>query len=242
MQTVTASADPVDKGLAARAVGVVFSPRSTYASVAARPRVAGALLLVLTIGVSASLVFFSTDVGKDALMDAQIRRMESIGRTVTDAQYAGLQRMLPYAGYFVAATQVVSVPILALAIAGISLAIFNAVLGGNATFRQVLAVVVHAQILLAAQQLFSLPLDYAKGSLASPTSLAVFLPFLDETSAGVQLFGSIDLFWIWAILNLSIGLGVLYKKRTAPIATSILVVYGLAALALAAARMALSGA
>src|SRR5436190_10143931 len=124
MQTATASADPADKGLAARAVGVVFSPRATYAAIAARPRVLGALVLVLAIGVSASLAFFSTDVGKDALLDAQIRRMESIGRTVTDAQYAALQRMLPYAGYFTAAAQIVFLPLIALAVAGVSVAVF----------------------------------------------------------------------------------------------------------------------
>ncbi len=34
------------QGLLARAVGVIFAPRATYAGIAARPRVLGALLLI----------------------------------------------------------------------------------------------------------------------------------------------------------------------------------------------------
>ena len=57
------------KGLAQRAVGIIFSPRSTYADVVAHPRVAGMLVAVLVVAVAASFAFFSTSVGKDALLD-----------------------------------------------------------------------------------------------------------------------------------------------------------------------------
>jgi hypothetical protein len=33
-----------------------------------------------------------------------------------------------------------------------------------------------------------------------------------------MFLGAIDLFQVWSLLSLSIGLGVLYKRRTAPIA------------------------
>jgi hypothetical protein len=43
-------------------------------------------------------------------------------------------------------------------------------------------------------------------------------------------------------VNLAIGIGVLYRKRTTPIATTMLVIYGVIALIVAAAGVALSGA
>jgi hypothetical protein len=94
----------------------------------------------------------------------------------------------------------------------------------------------------ALQQFFTLPLDYVRESLTSPTSLAVFLPFLDEMSFAARFLGGLDLFLIWWIVNLAIGLGVLYKRRTGPVATGLLATYATIALVVAAVRTALSGA
>jgi hypothetical protein len=44
------------------------------------------------------------------------------------------------------------------------------------------------------------------------------------------------------MVSLAIGLGVLYKRRTAPIATSFLLVYGAIALTIAAVRSLSAGA
>ena len=40
-----------------------------------------------------------------------------------------------------------------------------------------------------------------------------------------MLLGGIDLFFVWLIVNLAIGIGVLYKKRTAPIALTMMGIY-----------------
>ena len=230
------------RGLLARAVGVLLSPRATYAEVAARPRSLGALGLFLAISIAASFTFMSTQVGKDALLDQQIRTMESFGRQVPDAMYDRMEAMLQYAPYFSAAYIVVFFPLATLVVSGIVIAVFNAALGGAATFRQVYAVVAHSLMVIGLQQMFVYPLDYMKQSLSSPTNLAVFLPFLDDATFAARLFGSIDLFLIWWMVNLSIGVAVLYKKRTAPIGTALLVVYGVIAVIVATVRTVLSGA
>ncbi len=136
----------------------------------------------------------------------------------------------------------VVLPLMALVIAGIAFAVFNAVMGADATFKQVYAVVAHSGVVIAVQQLFVLPLDYARETMSSPTNLMVFLPFLDESSFVARLLGSIDLFVIWWGLNLAIGLGVLYHKRTAPIAITLIVVYVAIGLIIAAVKTATSGA
>ena len=241
-KTPDAPSAPAPKGLAARALGVLLSPRSTYAEVAARPRWAGALGLVLLVIVVATAVFFSTEVGRQALLDQQIRSMESFGRPVSDAQYQRLQQMAPYSGYFGAAGQLVFLPLTALIVSGLAFAVFNAALGCDATFKQVFAVVAHSGFVVALQQAFVLPLDYARQSLSSPTNLSVFLPMLDENSFLARMFGSIDLFVIWWTVSLAIGLGVLYRRRTGPIATTMLIVYAVLAVVIAAVKTALSGA
>jgi hypothetical protein len=239
--TETSTPPAVDApGLLARASGIVLSPRATYAAVAARPRVLGILGLFLGIAISASFLFLSTEVGRDAALDQQIRAIESFGRQVPDAAYQRMEGMVQYAPYFAAVYTLVFVPVAMLVLSGLLIAIFNAALGGSATFKQVYAVAAHSLMILGLQQLFVYPVDYAKQSLASPTRLAVFLPFLDEASFAGRLFGAIDWFLIWWMVNLAIGVAVLYQKRTAPIAATMLLVYGAMAVTLAAVRTVLS--
>jgi Yip1-like protein len=232
------------KGLGARLAGVVFSPRATFADVAARPRVFGALLVTLVLITLPSVAFLSTDVGKAALLDQQERMMDNLGFRVPDAQYELMRERVqgPMTPVFTAAGDVVFIPFLAVVVAGLLIAVFNAVMGGNATFKQVLAIVVHSQFLSAFQALFMFPIDYAKQTMSSPTTLAVFMPFLDEGTFFARLMGSIDLFRIWWIVNLAIGMGVIYKRRTGPIATTMLVLYAVIALCIAAIGVAFSGA
>ena len=109
-------------------------------------------------------------------------------------------------------------PIIGAVIAGILFAIFNAAMGGNATFKQVFTVVVHAGAISALSQLFTGPFNYFRGTMTSATNLAVLLPMLPENRSSARLLGMIDLFLIWWVFVLAIGLAVLYRRRTQPIA------------------------
>jgi Yip1-like protein len=241
--TATASTDiPASKSLGARALGVVFSPRETYADVAAHPRVLGIVVLVLLISIAASTAFLMTEVGKDALFDTQIQTMESWGFTVTDQIYDQMESRLQYAPYTTAAFMLIGFPIMWTAIAGILMGVFTLAMGGAATFKQVYAVVAHSAVLMALQQVFINPLNYQRQLMSSPTTLSAFFPFLDDMTFMARLLGGIDLFFIWMIINQAIGVGVLYKRKTAPIAIGMLALYVSIVLIVAAVRTALSGA
>jgi len=241
-QTMTADAAATKgKSLPARVAGVIFSPRATYADVAARPRVLGLLAVVMLVIVAATFTFLSTEVGQQASLDNQVRQMEAFGRGVSDTRYAQMERMAPYARYFALVFQVVSMPIMALVVAGLAYGIFDAGLGGDAAFKQVYAIVVHSGVILVVQALFGLPLAYARESLSGTTNLAVFFPFLDEATFAARTLGAVDLVLVWWLVSLSIGLGVLYRRRTGPIATSLLVVYVVIGLTIAAVKTAFSG-
>jgi hypothetical protein len=234
--TVEASASG-GRSVPARLAGVLFSPRATYADVAARPRVFGMLALVIAIIVGATFAFLSTEIGQQASIDNQVRQREAFGLTVSDAQYTQMEQMAPYARYFAAVVLIVSMPIVALIVGAVAYAGF----GGNATFKQVYAIVVHSGVILVVQALFGLPLAYARESLAGTTNLAVFFPFLDEATFAARALGGVDLVLVWWLLSLAIGLGVLYRRRTAPIATSLLAIYVAIGLTIAAVKTASSG-
>lgn len=233
---------PAPLGLVQRIVGVIFSPAETYRSIVAHPRVLGALAVVaITVGL-ASFVFLSTEVGQNALLDQQVRMAESFGFELPDEAYEQIESQAGRARYFSLAGVLVTVPIGCAVVAGLILLIFNVALGGDGTFKQAFAVAAHSQILVALQQVFVVPLNYTRESMSSATNLGIFLPMLDETGFLARLLGAIDIFWIWWILNLAIGLAVMYKLRTAPIAWSLLAVYFVLAVIFAAVRVAIAGA
>jgi len=220
----------------ARLVAVVFSPRAVYADVAARPTWLLALGVVCIVAGGLNFIFLSTEVGQNALFDQQLRVMDSFGITITDAMYTQLEASLQRARYFTAISQVVVFPLVSLVAAGLLFAVFVAILGADGTFKQVYAIIVHSTMIVVLQQLFILPLNYVRESMSSPTTLAAFVPMLDETSFPVRLLGMVDLFAVWGVVSLSIGMGVLFKRRTGPIAIGMFTLYGLIAVVVAALR------
>lgn len=240
LSATTTPADAPPKGVLSRIAGVFFSPRATFASVAAHPKALDVLLLSTLFVAFGLFLLFQTRVGQDAWIDQQVRQSEAFGRPMGDQQYQAIEHIAPFVSYIVLGGYLIAIPIVVAIMSGILLGIFNAFLGGDASFKQVFAIVSHAGVITGLQTLFAVPLDYARQTLSSPTTLSVFLPFLDDNTFLARLLGTIDMFQLWWLLILSIGLGVLYKRRTAPIAISLYTIYFVIILAVAAVRTALS--
>ena len=230
-----ASASP-ELSLFSRLIGVITSPKATYQSIVAHPKFLGMLLVTLIVSTVLVGGFLFTKVGQDAWLDTVL------ARGGTPEQEAAMQRVAPFAAYFAIGWIVVFIPLLYAAVSAILYVVFNAALGGNATFKQVLTVVTHAGAPGVLGQFFTMPLNYMRGVMTSATNLAVAMPFVPEESFLGRLLGTIDLFLVWQLIVLAIGLGVLYRKRTQPIAISLFVLYGVIALIIAAVRSSFGGA
>jgi hypothetical protein len=220
--------------LIARAIGIITSPRATYASVVAHPKWFGMLALT-AVGLGLLIGgFLLTKVGQEAWLDAALN--SPFSGQVNDQQIQAMERMAPYVGYGTIAYMLVLFPIIMAVVSGILYAIFNAAMGGNATFKQVFTVVIHTGPIGLLSQLFTVPLNYFRGTMTSATTLSVLLPMLPEESFLSRFLGMIDLFLVWQVIVLSIGLAVLYRRRTQPIATALLVVYAIIAVIVALVR------
>jgi hypothetical protein len=234
--TPNTQANPQEAGLLTRLIGVVFSPRDAYSAVAARPKWLGAMLVSVLLMGAAQGTFLSTEVGREAMIDQQIATVKAFGANVTDQMVQQLEARSQYAAYTQPATLLVAIPIFAAILAGLLLAIFTAVLGGGATFKQVYAVVAHSMVIGGIQQVFSFPIMYMRGEMASPTKLSIFFPMLAEDSFFTYLLSGLDIFYFWSLINLSIGVAVLYKRRTGPVAAVLLGIYAVIVLIVAAVR------
>jgi hypothetical protein len=229
-------------GLLSRFVGILTSPGDTFRAVVARPQWLAMLVVVTLVGALFAALPMTTDMGREAALRSQVEWMEGFGLTISDARYEDMRRGMRYVPYTTFASILVVSPIVTLVFAGLLYVVFTAILGGGASFGQVFAVAVHASVITALQQAFTGPLNYARGAVTSATNLAVLLPMVDDRSFMGRVLAMTDLFLIWYALVLAIGLGVLYKRRTQPIALALCGVYAVVVVAVAAVMSRLEGA
>ena len=227
--------------LFSRFIGIVTAPKETFQSVAAHPRWFGMLALCTVLIAVCAALPMTTDAGKEATLRQQVEGMASFGMTVSDQQYEGMRRGMAIAPYTTAGFVLVFTPIMTVAFAGIMYLVFNVMMGGERTFKQVYAIVIHAGVISTLAQLFTGPLNYFRGAVTSATNLAVLLPMVDDKSFVGRVLAMTDLFLIWYLLVLAIGLAVLYHRRTQPIAWTLYGVYAAGVLVIAAVMSALGG-
>ena len=228
--------------LPARFLGIITAPKETFSSVAAHPRWLGMLVLTTVIIAAGTSLPMTTDAGKEATLRQQVEGMESFGMTVNDQMYEQMRGRMWFAPYQTAIAVLFFSPIMAVAIAGVFFLVFNVAMGGGATFKQLFSVMCHAGVISALQQLFTGPLNYFRGAVTSATNLAVLLPMVDPKSFLGRVLSMTDLFLIWYVLVLAIGLAVLYRRKTQPIALSLYAVYAVIVVVFAAIMSRVGGA
>jgi hypothetical protein len=216
-------------------IGVLLSPRETFAAVAARPRWLGVMAITLVISAACQYIVFSSPAVQESMIEQATRNPN-----MSDQQIAATEQFIPILARVIPVATLILGPVFSAVVSGILLLIFSTLMGGSATFRQVWAVVAHSgvvsmlsAILSAALVLLGAP---ASGGAPPGANLAIFVPMLEETSFVTRFLASIDLILVWWIIALSIGLGVLYKRRTGGIATTLLFLYVLYALVVGYAR------
>jgi hypothetical protein len=188
-----------------RVLGVLRHPRSTMVEVVRHPAFLTTWVVVLlTVAVCGGLLL-STDVGRQALVDERVRVTEALGGRVDDAQYARLQASPPVSIYLTSGGRVLLTPPLTLIVAA-GLLLLARLDGARLGFVTALAIAVHATVVLALQQLIATPIHYVTESLTSPTTLAGVLRVFDEGTWAARLFGTIDVFGLWWMWLLSLGL------------------------------------
>lgn len=225
------------ESLLARVLGIVHSPRATFEVVSRAPRWLGIAISTFLFTAGCTTILLETDVGQLALLDQWERTASAFGQSIDDRQYAAMEEVSRNGAAYAALSSLVSGPVLTVALSALFFAAFGT---GRATYRQVLAIVAHAGVILALRQAIAAPVTYARETLASPMTLSMFFGMLEEGSLPARLFGLIDLFVIWWIVVLAIGLSVLYQRPARRLAVAFVGAYVTLAVVLAVV-MAMTG-
>jgi hypothetical protein len=189
-----------------------------------RPEWAGAWLVILAVVAACAGALLGNDIGRQALVDERVRVIETFGGTIDDGQYAALLANPPYWVYFTSGSRTLLLPIVTVAAAAVCWVTARSA-GTPARFVQALAIVVHASFVLALGQLVATPIHYVRESLTSPLNFAAILPLMQEGTAPALFFGVVDLFAVWWMGLIAVGLGALTGQSVRRYAMSFAVVY-----------------
>lgn len=224
-----------------RIAGVVSRPRATMAELVAQPAWMATWLVVLLGWALCGGWLLSTDVGRQALIDENVRVSESFGRNITDAEYAALLAQPPWWTYLTSGGRLLLTPVVTL-LTAMAVWVVARKAGGEASWQQALAIVVHASVVLLLGQVITTPLHYVRESLTSPLNLAAVLPGMTEGTIPTRFFASLDFFVMWWCGLLAMGLAALTRRRTTRYAVVLGLFYAGFAAVIAATVAALGGA
>jgi hypothetical protein len=234
--------------------GVIRRPRVTFTAILQAPSWAPVLIATTTITFLCGLGFLRTEVGRQALVDQWERTATAFGLPVDDASYARMEETAANSSFsvlYAGATALTNGPALVMAISGLLFFVLNRRNGADLgdphgtdpsgpRYVHLLAVVSYAGVILALRQVIVTPVDYIRESIASPTTLVQFFTMLNDASPLARFLGVIDLFVVWWIVVLAIGVSELYQRPTRRLALAFTGAYVALAL-LAALAMAVSG-
>jgi hypothetical protein len=221
--------------------GALRRPRRTFEAVAEWPRSAGLIVLLFGVYFLGSAALFSTQVGRLALLDQWESTATAFGRPVDDAVYAEFRRLSEQGVAYAAVTALARGPAAAILLATVLFGWFTGIRGGRGSYSQVLAVVATSSVVLMLRHLVATPVNYLREATGSPASLAQLVTVVDQASPVARFLSLIDLFVLWWLVVLAIGIAVLYRRRTREVAVLFVGVYAAVALLLSGVMAALGG-
>jgi hypothetical protein len=235
---MTESAEPAAKplGLFARIAGIITAPRPTFENVVKAPRPVGILFVcALVIGLTQTFLYMEPRIQRTSLdMQAQFAEKMS-GKTLSAEDRQKMEERAKTGVYFTPIGALIAMPIFCLILAAVYWVIFNAVLGGTAAFKQVLAVVTHSQVIYALGLVAGAPIQYSQGVLSpgGPFNLGVLASALPDNNLLKIFLSWTSVATLWQIVVAAIGLAVLYRRKTLNIAIVLFVIYAVILLGLA---------
>jgi hypothetical protein len=205
--------EPQAKGLgeASRLTGVFFEPAKTFADVAARPGFWAPLILIIVVSL-VYMVLFGQHVGWERMAKQQLATSSRAAQMTQEQRDTQVQMTVKFAPVMTYVGILVFLPVFWLIWAAILLGIVKGMMSAQVRLKQVFAIIAYSSVpgvimaLLAIAVMFMKPPD--DFNLQNPL---VFNPgaFMDPLTSSKFLYSlatSLDLFRLWTLVLIAIGL------------------------------------
>jgi hypothetical protein len=219
------SAPTKEMGAFTRMMNIFLAPRQAFESIDRKPDWLIPLVIILLV-----MVVFTIQIMPIVMpiqMEKQRVKMEERGMSADQIDQA--MSMGEKTGKIIGPIAgVVTYAIILLLISGIVLFVGNILMGGKTTFKKIFSVVTYSSLIGTLNQILVLPIILSKKTAEVHFSLATFLPVDNAETLMYQFLKKFDLFAIWSLIVMGIGIAVIYRfttKKSMTMVTALYVVY-----------------
>jgi len=212
MEQVISTIPPEEKpiGGASKILNIFFEPKRVFESLKIKPTWLVPFIIVALLGIG---FFYST---YPYIMNQQVERIKDNDKIPEEQKQVIIDKMTerthpPVWQLFLAPLGTIVVLV---AVAGILFFVFNVILGGDSSFRRVFSVYCYSSLIAVPAMIVKYPLIMMKKDLNVQTSLALLLSAESKNSFLYSFLSSFDIFTIWQLILVSMGMGILYRYST----------------------------
>ena len=223
MEQTIPSAHPEEKpmGGASKIMNTFFEPRKVFESLKIKPTWLVPFIIAALLGIG---FFYYT---YPFIMAQQVEKIQENERIPEEQKERIIERMTErdhppiWQLSFAPIGTLVSFVVVAAAL----FFVFNVLLGGDSNYRRVLSVYSYSSLIAIPAMIVKFPLIMMKENLNVQTSLALLLSPNTKDSFVYKVFSSFDIFTIWQVILVSMGLGVMYKYGTKKAFTAVFILW-----------------
>jgi hypothetical protein len=222
-------ADTPAQSFPERLMGIFISPVETLADVARKPDFLAPLIVLIlaTVAVTEILLW---KVGLERLVRMGLEQSSAASRMSPEQLEQVVHQQVRIGTYTAHLGAVLGVPIILLILAGLGILIVNVIFGGRAKFKTVFSEICYADLVTLLGSLMAIALiwfgdpDHFNQSNPIPSNIGYFLNPHEVSKPLYSLASSIDIFTIWFLILMSIGLAEATGRKVKPL--SVFLVYG----------------
>ncbi len=206
-----------------RIIGIFFKPKKVFEYLRQKPKWILPFIIMCCVAVLSNVLV------KNFAIQEQIERVQMSDR-LSDEQkdqvVKNLQESNTGAKAFIG---IIMTPVFLLLVLIIVSAVLlfcgNTIMGGQATFRQMLGMYAHVGLIGLPAAIVKIPIMLAQQSTHVQTSLAAVMPSEADKTLLYKLLAKLDVFTIWEVILLVIGIAVVYRFTNRKAATLVLVLW-----------------
>jgi hypothetical protein len=212
MEQVISTIPPEQKpmGGASKILNIFFEPRKVFESLKIKPTWLVPYIIVALLGIG----FFYTTY--PYIMNQQAERIRDNDKIPEEQKQMIIDKMTenthpPVWQLPIAPIGTILVFVI---LAAILFFVFNVILGGDSSFRRVFSVYCYSNLIAIPSMLVKFPLIMFKKDIGIQTSLALLLSAESKETFLYRVLSGFDIFTLWSVILISIGLGIMYRYTT----------------------------
>lgn len=223
MEQVIPSVQPEEKpmGGVSKVFNIFFEPKRLFESLKIKPTWLVPFIIVALLGIG---FFYYT---YPFIMNQQVEKIKTNEKIPDEQKQLIIEKMTEkdHPPLWQLGIAPVGSLVVLVIVAAILFFVFNILLGGDSTFRRVFSVYCYSSLIALPSMIIKFPLIMMKKDVGVQTSLALLLSADSKDTFLYSVLSSFDIFTIWQVILVSLGMGILYKFSTKKAFTTVFVLW-----------------